>query len=181
MLTLAAHGVGGDMWLYDRATARQNMLPAHEAVGDGNPVKVDGLPMGAVSWVSTSVGVIAGRTYTLSAQETSAPTSAYILGTWKTAVGATVGSTFQINGSLGDDPAVATAVAPAGSATLSLSRGSGPWAGVRVHEGEPDGGAVYLTEGTPCRVAVADPQRTYQMVTDDRTEIDYEITLMEVG
>ena len=67
LLGLVAHGLGGDMVLYDRACARQNLVPASRAVGDGAAVTVAGMSLGAVTWKSITVPVLAGRTYTVSA------------------------------------------------------------------------------------------------------------------
>lgn len=51
---------------------------------------------------------------------------------------------------------------------------------VQVSEGGA-GGLFYATEGTPTTVAVKDPERTYQLVTDTETRIDYTVELLEVG
>lgn len=175
LLSLAAHGVGGDMWLYDRACARQNMLPATASVGTGASITTTDGPLGSVTWTTQQVGVIPGRTYTISGWSGVSGTRT-LTGQWRTKSGTLLGSvTLTGVSGLGS----VTATAPVDAAYILLSR-VGSWTGVRVHEGVADGG-FFLTEGTPSRVAVADPQRTYQMITDDATATDYEVTIMEVG
>ena len=169
LLGLAAHGLGGDMCLYDRACARQNLVPATRAVGDGALVTVAGLSLGAVLWKTIQVPVLAGRVYTISAWAASgSPLTAAVPGGSATAMPTVTGG-------------VSTRTFTAASAGyVTLTRTTQVTSGVRIHEGQPDG-TFYATEGTPTTVAVRDPERTYQLVTDTETLIDYTVELLEVG
>lgn len=169
LLGLAAHGLGGDMLLYDRAVARQNLIPASRAVGDGAAVTVAGMSLGAVTWKTLTVPVLAGRTYTVSAWAASGSPLTM------TTPGGTAVPLPAVSGG------VSTRMFNAASTGhLTLARTTQITSGVRVHEGLPDG-TFYATEGTPTTVAVRDPERTYQLVTDTDTRIDYTVELLEVG
>lgn len=126
--------------------------------------------MGAVTWASVSVPVIAGRVYSVSlwSTTTTAPLHVTEPGKAEQAMPIPVGGWSS------------RTFTPTVSGVVRLRRGTQVIAGVRVHEGIPDR-TFYATEGTPTRVAVADPERTYQLVTDQETRIDYSIMIQEVG
>lgn len=176
-LALAAYGVGGEMFLYDRACARQNMLPARYSTGTGPLVPVRStMPngkrtlMGSVTWQSVSVPLLAGRTYTISGWTTSSQSP--LAASWP-------GLTGMASLPVPVEGFTVLTITPQEDGMLTLGRLQDV-AAVRVHEGIPDG-RFYLTEGTPCQVAVADPERAYQLVTDTETRIDFTVTLYEVG
>lgn len=174
LLSLAAHGLGGDVLLYDRACARQNTIPVSRSTGDGPAVTVAGVPMGSVTWKTLTVPMIPGRTYTVSVWQAGgvgvnpSPLLVTPPGGTQTAMPAPVGglSVFTFT--------------PTVKGAVTLTQTDRRISGVRVHEGVPDG-TYYATEGTPCSVAVKDPERTYQLVLDRETRIDYQVELLEVG
>lgn len=168
-LAVAAHGLGGDVWLYDRACAQQNLLPARLSAGLGAAVTVAGMSLGAVTWTSCTARVLAGRVYTISAWAASGSPLSYTLPGGSLTAMPTVVSRLSV-----------VTFTPTVDGVVTLSRTTQVVSGVRIHEGIPDG-TFYATEGTPCRVAVADPDRTYQLVTDTQTRTDYQVTLLEVG
>lgn len=169
LLSLAAHGLLEDCWLYDVAEARENMIPAQLAVGQGAPVLVAGLPMGSLTAGHiVTVPVLAGRLYSVSA--------------WSPADGPAF--TYQ----LGNDPVTtvasgqgfgASSFTPSADAVLTVKVTAAGMSGLRVMEG-PFDGTFHAGHGTPCKVAVQDPARTLQMVAD-KVRSDYQITLLEVG
>lgn len=175
LLSMAAHGLLSEPWLYDQAAARENMLPADRSAGQGTPVLVDGLPFGAIPESQVvRVPVLAGRLYTVSAWGDYLPNTrvaSYQLGTSPIQpVGTPPGS--------GSRHSAASFVSP--TDTIATLRITQPLvAGLRLHEGPPDNKFV-SGYGTPCRVAVQDPARVLQMVTRE-TMSDYTVTLMEVG
>ena len=177
VLALAAYGVGGETYLYDRACARQNMLPARYSTGTGSLVPVRSVMpvgktslMGAVTWQSVSVPLLGGRTYTISGWTTS--TESPLAASWP-------GQDQVQLLPLPVEGFTTLTITPQADGMLTLGR-LHDISAVRVHEGIPDG-RFFLTEGTPCRVAVADPERTYQLVTDTETRMDFSVTLYEVG
>lgn len=169
LLSLAAHGMLTDCWLYDVAAARENMLPAPLSHGTGVPVPVGGVDLGslAVGHVAR-VPLLAGRTYSVSAWcVDEVPIFTYQLG--------------------GEAIVTVQAVAGCGSAsftpmkdtTVTVTVLRDGVSGLRINEGSFDG-TFHPGFGTPCRVAVQDPARTLQMVTNE-TRSDFEVTLYEVG
>lgn len=171
LLARASHGLLGVTYLYDRAIARQNLIPAHQSAGDGAQVVVDGAPMGAVRWPSIRVALLAGRAYTVScwSPDDASPLSA------KEGSLPAVPLAAPVNG------LSSLTLTPATDTVLTLQRlNNQTVAGIRVHEGIPDG-AFYATAGTPSQVAVSDPKATYQLVTDTATSSDYAVDLIEVG
>lgn len=173
---LAAHGLVGQCWIYDVAIARENMIPARLAT-DGEPVVlVNGLPMGGlIAGHEVTVPVLAGRVYTVAVWATGAPGSTaaqYKLGS---------GSYLNIVGPEGAGARqCAAAFTPAEDTAVTLRVPGAGVSGATVHEGAPRGD-FYATSGTPCKVAVQDPQRVLQLVTDQHIKSDYEVTLLEVG
>lgn len=167
LLSLAAHGLLPQCWLYGVAEARENMIPAQLAAGTGVPVLVAGLPMGALTvGHRVQVPVLAGRLYSVSA--------------WCTAAGQML--TYQ----MGAGPVVAVdslngsgTFTPLEDAILTVTVTGANVSGLRVHEGYFDG-TFHAGYGTPCKVAVHDPERTLHLVTE-QVRSDYTITLMEVG
>lgn len=169
LLGLAAHGLLPQCWLYDVAEARENMVPARLAVGAGAPASVAGLPMGSLAVAhAVTVPVLAGRLYSVSA--------------WSAQTGPIL--TYQLD----DGPVIsvvsgqgfgASSVTPSADAVLTVRVTAVGVSGLRVHEG-PFDGAFHAGHGTPCKVAVQDPARTLQLVTD-QVRSDYQITLLEVG
>lgn len=169
LLSMAAHGMLPDCWLYEVAGARENMLPAQSASGNGAPVLVGGLPLGGLPVGHVvQVPLLGGRTYSVSAWcEDDATMLSYQLE--------------------GEPSETVQAVAGSGSAsftpvrdlllTLTVTRAG--VSGLRVCEGGFDG-VFHPGYGTPCRVAVQDPSRVLQMLTD-RSFSDFEVTLLEVG
>lgn len=154
----AAHGDVSYRW-----TGTANASTSEEAVGAGAVVQ-----LGAVTWSIVRVPVLAGRTYTVSATLADTDSSVW----WSGAPGT--------GGVVATAPGYAAATFTAKTTGLIALNRWGTVAGVRVYEGVPDG--LFLTSpGTPCRVAVADPEQTYQLVTDQETRIDYQVTLYEVG
>jgi len=170
-LERAAHGLAGDVFLYDRAVARRNMIPSDLAAVPGQTVPVDGALMGAFGWESVKVPVLAGRVYTISCW-TTGTTSPLLV----TKPGESVGPLPKAD-ALGLSQLTFT---PVTDGLIKLARDAQLISGVRVHEGIPDG-RFYATSGTPCRVAVEMPSETYQLITDDESRIDYSITLHETG
>lgn len=170
LLSMAAHGMLTDCWLYDVAAARENMLPANLSAGGG----VGTVPVGGIALQelkqghAVSVPLLAGRNYAVSA--------------WREADGAML--TAQLAGEAAE---TIEAFAGRGSAsfrpvedkilTVTVTRAG--VSGLRINEGAFDG-TFHPGHGTPCRVAVQDPVRTLQMVTNE-SRSDYEATLYEVG
>lgn len=170
LLRLAAHGLGGPFFLYDRHEASQNMLHSRFAVGQGDSVLVDGMLLGAVEWDSVRVPVLAGRRYTVSCWTPSpvSPLTVSIPGEGIQSMDAPVdGHSYM-------------AFTPEADGLLVLTRSSASVSGVRVHEGTPDG-LFMVGDGTPCRVSVRDPQTVYQMVVGSHMRADYSVELVEVG
>lgn len=175
LLSMAAHGILADCWLYDVAAARDNMLPARQSVGDSAQVLVNGIPMGGIeNGRHVQVPVLAGRNYTISV--------------WTDAGDGQPVFSFQpanaplatVRGVQGRGARyVAEGFTALTDGTLDIRILRQGCSGLRVHEGPPDG-MFYVGHGTPCRVTVRDPARTLQMVTD-QTRSDYSITLLEVG
>lgn len=169
ILGMAAHGVLPQCWLYDVAAARENMLPASMSAGSGSIVPVGGLPLGAITIGSVAqIPVLAGRLYSVSA--------------WRAADGPMltyrVGEEQAISVSAVRGSGVHSFVPKVDAVVVVTVTGSGV-SGLRFQEGSWDG-AFYAGHGTPCRVSVADPARTLQVVTD-KVRSDYAVTLMEVG
>lgn len=169
LLSLAAHGLIGECWLYDVAAARQNMIPAQLAAGRGASVLVGGLPMGALSVGHTvRMPVLAGKLYSLSGWRASdGAMFTYAIGS------ATPVPVFCVGGN------GAASFTPATDATITITVTASDVSGIRLNEG-PFDGVFHAGNGTPCRVAVKDPEQVLQMVTD-KTRIDYTVTLLEVG
>lgn len=169
LFTMAAHGLLPECWFYDVAAARENMIPAQLAAGSGAGVLVGGLPLGAVPVGQVvRVPVLAGRLYSVSA--------------WQTASGPLF--TYRLDG--GPVTAVASAYGrgsasftPTADSILTITVTGAAISGLRANEGTFDG-TFHAGYGTPCKVAVKDPERTLQMLTD-HTRSDYTVTLMEVG
>lgn len=176
LLSLAAHGLGGDVLLYDRACARQNMIPVSRSTGDGPAVTVAGVPMGSVTWKTLTVPLIPGRTYTVSVWTDFLDGDAPLIITPPGGVATPMPRPAQ---NTGGRLSVFT-FTPTVKGHVALATTTFRVSGVRVHEGVPDG-TYYATEGTPCSVAVKDPERTYQLVLDRETRIDYQVELLEVG
>lgn len=169
-LAWAAHGLVPEVWLYDRACAQQNLIPVRLAATPGTGVSVDGLPMGPVSWAAVTVRVLAGRTYTVSCWTAGAVSPLSV----KIGAGAVQPLPVPTSGYS------ELVITPSADALLTLSRAASPISGVSVREGT-GGRTFHATEGTPCRVAVVDPERTYELVSDTGQRTSYSITLMEVG
>lgn len=134
-------------------------------------VPVAGIPMPPVRWTKARAYVLAGRTYTLSAWTTGAtyPLTYQETGNPAYSMPAPVGGLSQ------------TTFTPTVSRVMTLTRPAGRVvSGVRIHEGVADG-SFYPSEGTPTRVAVTDPGRTYQLVTGMQTLTDYDVELKEIG
>ena len=134
-------------------------------------VPVAGIPMPPVRWTKARAFVLAGRTYTLSAWTTGAayPLTYQETGNPAYSMPAPVGGLSQ------------TTFTPTVSRVMTLTRPAGRVvSGVRIHEGVADG-TFYPSEGTPTRVAVTDPGRTYQLVTGTQTLTDYDVELKEIG
>ncbi|RII41871.1 hypothetical protein DWB68_10110 [Galactobacter valiniphilus] len=134
-------------------------------------VPVAGIPMPPVRWTKARAFVLAGRTYTLSAWTTGTtyPLTYQETGNPAYSMPAPVGGLSQ------------TTFTPTVSRVMTLTRPAGRVvSGVRIHEGAADG-TFYPSEGTPTRVAVTDPGRTYQLVTGTQTLTDYDVELKEIG
>lgn len=173
MLGYVAQGIVKDCYLYDVAVARQNMLRSSECVGSGNPVLVDGVPLGSLaSGTGPRAYLLAGRTVTISCW-TNVIAGANVLTV--THDGNTV--TLAAPPGTGSRYTYAT-YTPMADGVLT-TQVTGTLSGLRIHEGAPDR-SFQVTQGTPCLVEVVDPSEVVQMVTD-RTRIDYQVTLNEVG
>lgn len=170
-LERAAHGLGGEVYLYDRAVARRNMVPSDLAAVPGSGVAVDGSQLGAIGWDWINVPVLAGRVYTVSCWTPDAASPLLV-----TKPGESVGPLPAPDGQ-GLSQLTFT---PASDGLIKLSRDAQVLSGVRVHEGIPDG-RFYATSGTPCRVAVEMPDEAYQLVTDQETRTNFAVTLRETG
>lgn len=171
-LERAAHGLLGEVFLYDRAVARRNMLPAELAGLPGAGVVVDGAPMAPVTWTIVKVPLLAGRLYTISCWSPGSVSPLTVAFTGPGTRGPMATPDHLGRAQMSFTPTV--------DGTLTLTRGTQIVSGVRVHEASPDG-AFYATSGTPCRVAVEIPDETYQMILDRETRIDYQVTLREAG
>lgn len=171
-LERAAHGLGGEVFLYDRAVARRNMLPAELSGTPGAGVVVDGASLAPVTWPRVEVPLLAGRLYTISCwtPDTASPLTVLFTGPGTRGPMATPDHKGRSQMSF----------TPTQDGMLTLTRETQVVSGVRVHEGSPDG-SFYATSGTPCRVAVEIPDETYQLVTDQETRTDYRVTLREAG
>lgn len=169
LIGLAAHGLLDQCWLYDVAEARENMVPAGLSAGSGIPVPVDGLVMGALPpGQVVYLPVLAGRLYSVSA--------------WRAASGTMV--TYQV----GSAPKVTVesfngsggaSFTPIQDSILTLVVTGPGVSGLRAVDGDWDG-TYQAGYGTPCKVAVQDPVRTLQLVTE-QVRSDYSVTIMEVG
>lgn len=176
LFNYASNGLLGDCWLYDVAKARENMIPARLCSGTETPVVVDGVPMGGLSaGHEITIPVLVDRMYTVAV--------------WSQAVQGTtvaqyrVGSGALVNISAPEGTGYrqcAASVVPAEDTTISLKISGTGTSGATIHEGAPRGD-FYATAGTPCKVAVQDPQRVLQMLAERDVRSDYEVTLMEVG
>lgn len=175
-LTAAAHGLMDECWLYDVATARENMVPASLAVGSGIKLPTDGIPVGSLApGHSVTVPVLAGRLYTVSGW-CSAPVGSNVM-TYQMAGG----SVEYVKASPGESHRQSTGtIRTTTDGLLTVTLLVVGTTGLRVHEGAPDG-RFYTGYGTPCRVAVQDPERTLRLVSQDMTRSDYQVTLLEVG
>lgn len=174
LLADAAHGLLGQCWLYEVAAARENMVPAELSAGTGAPVIVGGRPMGALPVGHTvTVQVLAGRTYTVSLWSAAAAGS-----TLASLTGSTTGTVKAPPGT-GPRPC-ATSFTPLADGAVTVTVSNAAASGLRVHDGGPDG-RFYSGHGTPCKVAVQDPQRTLELVVGQETRSAYQVTLMEVG
>lgn len=174
LLADAAHGLIGQCWLYDVAAARENMVPAELSAGAGAPVVVAGRPMGALPiGHAATVRVLAGRTYTVSLWSAAAAGA-----TVAALTGSSTGTVKVPPGSGARSCALSFTPLTDGTATVAVSAAGA--SGLRIHEGGPDG-RFLSGYGTPCKVAVQDPQRTLELVVDRETRSAYQVTLMEVG
>lgn len=181
-LTAAAQGILRDCWLYDVAAARENMVAAHLTTGTGLKVNVDGLALGSVPrGHQVSVPLLANRMYAVSVWSAAAAgtnVAHYDLGSFQG---------WQVTAPPGAGPRQAVAfLTPTADVVLTLYvPGTAGVAdtgvsGIRVHEGPPDG-AWFPGMGTPCKVSVADPGRTLQLVTANESRSAFNVTLSEVG
>lgn len=175
LLSMAAHGLLQEVWLYDQASARENMLASAYSNGAGAPVMVDGFPFGAIPESQVvRVPVLAGRLYTVSAwgdHPINTRVASYQLGSNPIQpVGTPPGSGTRYS---------AASFVPAADTVVTLRITQPMVSGLRLHEGPPDN-KFMPGYGTPCRVAVQDPVRVLQMVTQE-TRSDYTATLTEVG
>lgn len=144
-----------------------NKSPSYIVINER--IKVGGLPLEALAvGHQVQVPVLAGRLYSIAAWA-SVDTQLF---------------TYQVG-----DGAVGSAVAIAGVAsasftprtdtilTVTVSRTG--VSGLTVRDGSFNG--QYMAGyGTPCKVAVQDPQRTLHLVTN-QVRSDYQVTLLEVG
>lgn len=168
LLSMAAHGMITDCWLYDVAAARENMLPATSSFGTGAPVPVEGINMGTLpAGHQVQVPVLAGRLYTVSGWTLNA-------GTVLTASCSGVNITVEAVAGLAE-----ASFTPTSDSILTVIVPQSGLSGLRVHDGAPDG-RFMPGHGTPCKVAVQDPAQTLRLVTDS-TYADYEATIYEVG
>lgn len=169
ILSMAAHGLLPQCWLYDVAAARENMVPAQLAAGSGAPVLVGGLPLGGLPVGHVvSVPVLAGHTYSVSAWcAVDAEMLAYVSGGGPSIPVESLGGSGSASFTALEDEILTVTVTRAGVS------------GLRINDG-PFDGRFYAGHGTPCKVAVQDPQRTLQLVTE-RVRSDYQVTLLEVG
>lgn len=176
LFNYASNGLLGDCWLYDVAKARENMIPARLCSGTDSAVMVDGAPMGGlIAGHEVTVPALVGRVYTVAV--------------WSQAAqGATVaqyrlGSGAMVNISAPEGTGYrqcAASFVPSEDTTITLKIPGTGTSGATIHEGPPRGD-FYATAGTPCKVAVQDPQRVLQMLLERDVRSDYEVTLMEVG
>lgn len=171
-LERAAHGLLGEVFLYDRAVARRNMLPSELSGLPGIGVSVDGAPMAPVTWSSIKVPLLAGRLYTISCWSPNMVSPLTVAFTGPGTRGPMATPDHLGRSQMSFTPTV--------DGIMTITRGAQVVSGVRVHEGSPDG-EFYATSGTPCRVAVEIPEETYQMILDRNTLIDYQVTLREAG
>lgn len=176
LLSAAAHGLLGDVWLYDVAAARENMVPATLASGTGIRLPTDGLPLSShAAGHTVTVPVLAGRLYTVSAWvggSAGANVMSFKLGT---------GATEFVKSPPGTGHRQATGtIRTPSDGLLTVTLLAIGMTGLRVHDGPPDG-RFYAGHGTPCKVVVQDPERTLRLVSRDMTRSDYQVTLMEVG
>lgn len=167
-LSMAAHGLIGQCWLYDVAEARENMVPASLSAGVGPLVPVSGHQMKSLSLGhEVKIPALAGRLYSVSAW----CEEGGVMLTYESASAS--GSVSSLNGS------GSASFTPQADTILTVTVKRGAVSGLRINEGSFDG-SYAPGYGTPCRVSVEDPQRTLQMVTDS-TRSDYQVVLSEVG
>lgn len=174
VLHYAAQGMIPECYLYDVAVARQNLLRSSECVGSGASVLVDGVPMGALS---TGPGprayLLAGRTVNISCWTNAIPGAGVLSFTH-------AGETISIPAPDGEGSRYVYATYTPPIDGVLVTQVTGSVSGLRIHEGDPDR-HFQSTLGTPCLIAVEDPAQTLQIVLTGRTEIDYQVTLLEVG
>ena len=176
LLSAATHGLLDECWLYDVAAARENMVPAPLAVGTGIKLPTDGIPLGShAAGHSVTVPVLAGRLYTVSAW--AGGSSGVNVMSFK--LGSSATEYVKSPPGTGHRQATGTIRTPA-DGLLTVTLLAIGMTGLRVHDGPPDG-RFYAGYGTPCKVAIQDPEQTLQLVSGDTTRSDYQVTLMEVG
>ncbi|MGP9528139.1 hypothetical protein [Glutamicibacter sp. AOP5-A2-18] len=152
------------------------MIPARLSAGGESAVIVDGVPMGGIQpGREITVPTLRGMVYTVavwSQAEAGTTVAQYRLGT---------GTMINISAPTGSGyRQCAASFTPLSDSTITLKITNTGTSGATIHEGPPRGD-FYASAGTPCRVAVQDPQRVLQMLLDNNSRSDYEVTLMEVG
>lgn len=178
LLAHAASGLAGDVWLLDHAAARTNMLKPHQAVGPhtGPTISVDGISMGLLPLGTAEVPVRQGVAYRLSGW--TAATEGQLIGTCLVDAVAT-----NIYAPPGAGPRPwSTSRTPAVDGPMTIIAADDQVTALRLVE-EPVNHAAFMPGvGTPCRVSVADPAQTMQMLlAGEAPRSDWAITLREVG
>lgn len=146
-----------------------------QAVLPAERVSVDGLPLVALrEGHSVKVPVLGGHLYTVSVWADASPGSSVASFQLGTESAKTV---FSAPGQ--GHRSCAASFTPREDAIATITVTTAGASGLRLHEGAPDG-KYFAGHGTPCKVAVKDPERTLQLVSRE-VRGDYQVTLVEVG
>lgn len=168
----------GDVWLHDASAAAANMLDLRDCYGHAPAaplVNCSGIPLRMIQAATTITTPVRGGV-------------AYSIGGWSTrAVGVQLATCIFPGGSTFLNSAGPTARAwsfftPAIDGDLQVVLSGSGWAatGLQLVEGALP--PTWLAgERAVCKVAVADPGRTLQLVRGGRGLSDYSMTLREVG
>lgn len=174
----AAQGVLGDVWLWDLAACRVNMLSPHVAAGRGGvPLLVDGVPLFPVSG-GQHVPVRAFTSVTVSFWTDEAEGTPVLSWAWgagaDTSVVAPDGAGPR-RGAVTLTPTVDTYL------VLEVEDGAAV-TGLRVFEGQDDFTGWLPGQGSPCRVVVVDPEQTmHRFPVGGHGLSDWTVTVREVG
>jgi len=185
LLQAAAQGLLGDVWLWDLAGMRTNMLPPASTAGvSGTAIAVGSLPplRPVTAGQVTKVPLRSGRNYSLTGYTTAA--SGTVLGTTK--LGAASAVNFTAPAGSGSRQ-FTVALAPGSDLVLTLTVSSAVVTGLRLVEAVTgttfaDSLPWVAGQASPCKVSVVDPDAELHGWSSSGAPLaDYTVTLREVG